>query len=109
MQHFSCLEPDKKTFEIIQSYMEIIQKHQEFNDFDMKLQIKEIQDHNYRHCKDESLQWIDQFAYGYRLYLNTIKEIALIFIATERECNWDNFVFFVEKINKNQELLGNII
>jgi putative component of toxin-antitoxin plasmid stabilization module len=107
--NFCYLEKDKKTFDILLLYIKDISDNEDLLKEDNKIQIKEIQEHNQRECRDASLEWIEKHAEGERIYLNTIKELAILFLCTEREVTWKNFIFFIDRLNSiNESILNKI-
>jgi hypothetical protein len=106
--NFCHLPKDKKTFNILKKYIEDIQNHIDLLKEDNELQIQEMIEHKNK-TGENGNTWINKYAKNMRVYLNTIKELAIIFIATERELTWDNYIYFCDKLNMiHDEILEKI-
>jgi hypothetical protein len=108
MNRFCHLEKDQKTYKILQIYISDIRDGKDIFRDDQELQVAEIKDHNTRCGEDKSIQWVERYAYGYRIYLNSIKELALLFLATKRGVSWDNYCYFVDQLNTYKNLIEKI-
>lgn len=105
MNIFCYLPKDQKTFDILKKYMEDIKIGMDLMKEDSRIQAKEIIEHNIRENCNDTMQWVEDHGVGERLYLNSVKELATLFIATEREITWENFEFFIDKLNSINECL----
>jgi len=126
MISFSFLETDIKTFNYVQRYLEYIEKNN--NDSILKLdnllQIEEIEKHlelnNIQGKKErnlESINWIKKYGEKFRIYLNSIKLITLIFLEKRNNCKkncernkitFEVFCDIVKVIDSNSELISDI-
>ncbi len=95
---FCFLEKDYKTFNILKKYVEDINNHVDLFCEDQKIQAEEIIEHQKR-TGQNGIEWSDRYARGERLYLNAVKELSILFICTQTEITWDNFCFFIDKLN----------
>lgn len=96
--NFSFLPKDKKTYNILKKYIEDIQNNIDLLVEDNNIQKEEIIEHQ-KNTGENGISWIQKYAKGERCYLNTIKELAILFICTEREITWDNYIYFCDKLN----------
>lgn len=122
MHNIFCDIPiDLKTYQYIQRYIDYIEnKHINIEELDNKIQIEEIKFHlQMTHCPDEvanqeAINWIQKHAKGFRLYLNSIKLIALIYVTRHLECDikceFKKFTFeMFEKTAKDLNILQIIV
>jgi hypothetical protein len=99
MDTFCELEKDEKTFNILVKYLDDIKNGVDLDSEDGRIQVDEITKHNYLNGKNDSLNWIDKHGIGERRYLNTIKQLAVIYYCTGSKLTWKNFCRFIDRLN----------
>lgn len=99
---FYYLNPDKETFDIIKRYIKDINEHIDLLLEDNKIQIECIEEYKKQTGKNGN-SWIKKYASEKRLYFNACKEVAVLFLATERKVTFKNFKYFIKKLNYLKE------
>ena len=118
---FCNIESDAKSFELIKLYKSRTESFEdeerkliEISTLDNEIQKKEIETHLYLNRvpewdvdKEQSF-WVTNYAYSFRVYLNTLKILFLIFETTNtdpRSLTFEEFCVQKEKLNKNRAFL----
>lgn len=118
---FSLLEKDEKTYIYVKRYLSYLKNKKGSllklqNDF----QIEEIQIHLKNHnikgeeeSNIESITWIKHHGDKFRIYLNSLKILALMALDCKCSCNKDDFSYVdfcksVDIICNNRELVEDI-
>lgn len=104
---FCKLEKDQKTYEYFKKYIIWYggNKGKDFLEIDSKIQADEIKKHlelnKTRDNNQEILEWIKKYSERFRLYLNSLKVIFVIWYCSgyEKEPDWEKFCFIVERLN----------
>jgi len=99
MNGFSLLPKDEKTFNIVKQYSEDIINHFDLLREDCKLQLKEMEIHKYNTGKD-GINWSDCHAENNRAYLNSCKQLAILFYCSNFLIDWDSFCDFTDRLNE---------
>lgn len=106
--NFCKLEKDWKTYQILNTYFEDHKIKKDLDQEDNNIQVLEIEDHNKRnnkdvHDSDEAIKWITCHGKNYRLYLDSIKELAMIIYCSRSTASWENFCYFVDRYNEGKD------
>lgn len=93
------IHKDKKTFNIVKTYIDDIKKHIDLLQEDFRIQEHEMR--KYAHDTHEKPEkWVEKYAKGERAYLNALKFILNGFIVFDKKLTWRSFCKVVDNYNK---------
>ena len=116
-EKFSLLEADRKTHHHVIEYFNAMLNNIDLFSVDMILQKRELELHLNKCHKEkdqeECLKWVEKNAKPFRIYINSLREIALFCyidskIYFRKELSWEVFCLIIEIWNKNKSIIDSI-
>lgn len=96
-EKFSFLDKDKKTYVHAKLYYDALSSEKELSLIDIDIQKMELSAHLSKFCKEhdkkEETDWVCQNAKPFRIYINSLKEIALFAYISSKIYYHDDFSY----------------
>ncbi len=116
---FCQLDGDEKTFALIKRYIQFLNVEQNTTpqELDKLIQIEEIKTHLYLNHKPlndaaEIQEWIKKYGKPFRMYLNTIKLVYVLWVCGMgqewSDITFENYTLICQRLNKATRVINTV-